>query len=82
MGWGSSVAVSCGVDYRHGLDPELLWLWSRPVAVALIGPLAWEFPCAAGAALKSKKKKKKKREKKEKVTLLKGIQFSGYNIFT
>uniref|UniRef100_A0A8C3X9L0 Desmoglein 4 n=1 Tax=Catagonus wagneri TaxID=51154 RepID=A0A8C3X9L0_9CETA len=24
----------------------LLWLWCRPAAVALIGPLAWEPPCA------------------------------------
>ena len=37
----------------------LLWLWRRPAAVALIQSLAWEPPCAMGAALKSKKKKKK-----------------------
>ena len=24
---GSSVAMSCGVGCRHGLDPLLLWLW-------------------------------------------------------
>ena len=24
---GSLVAVSCGVDCRYGLDPELFWLW-------------------------------------------------------
>ena len=30
----------------------LLWLWCRPAAAALIGPPAWEFPYAAGAALK------------------------------
>ena len=41
MWLGSSVAV----------------LWLRLVAVALTGPLAWEPPCAAGVALKSKKKK-------------------------
>ena len=37
--------------------------------MALIGPLAWEPPYAAGAALerqKDKKKKKKKKKKKEK----------------
>ena len=39
-------------------DLTLLWLWCRPAAVALIGPLAWEPPYAMGAALKSKKKKK------------------------
>ena len=38
------------VDY-----PALLW--SRPAAVALIGPLAWEPSHAAGAALKRQKKK-------------------------
>ena len=32
----------------------------------LIGPLAWEPPCATGAALKRQKKKKKKKKKKEK----------------
>ena len=31
-------------------DPELLWLWCRPVATAPIRPLAWEPPYAAGAA--------------------------------
>ena len=50
--------MSCGVGHRPGLDPELLWLWRRPVATALIRPLAWEPPYAAGAALKSKKKRK------------------------
>ena len=32
-------------------DPELLWLWHRPVATALIRPLAWEHPYATGVAL-------------------------------
>ena len=45
--------MSCGVDCRRGLDPELLWLWHRLAAVALIGPLAWELPYATGVALKS-----------------------------
>jgi len=36
----------------------LLWLWYRPVATALIGPLAWEPPCAMGVVLKRPKKKK------------------------
>ena len=30
----------------------LLWLWCRPVATTLIGPLALEPPYATGAALK------------------------------
>ena len=42
------------------LYPALLWLWSRPVAVAPIRPLAWEPPCAAGAAQEMAKRQKKK----------------------
>ena len=38
-------------------DLALLWLGSRPAAVAPIRPLAWEPLYAAGAALKRKKKK-------------------------
>ena len=34
------------------LDLALLWLWHRPVATALIQPLAWEPPYATGTALK------------------------------
>ena len=41
-------------------DPELLWLWCRPAAVAPIRPLVWKLPYAAGVALKRKEKKKKK----------------------
>ena len=51
--------MSCGVGHRRGSDLEWLWLWCRPAAAALIGPLAWEAPCAVGAALGEKKKKKK-----------------------
>ena len=51
--------MSCGVGHRPGSDPQLLWLWCRPVATAPIGPLAWEPPYAAGVALKDKKTKKK-----------------------
>ena len=49
--------MNCGVVCRHGSDPMLLCLWHRPAAIALIGPLAWEPPCATGADLKRKKKK-------------------------
>ena len=38
----------------------LLWLWRGPATAALMGPLAWELPHAAPAALKRKKRKKKK----------------------
>ena len=52
--------MNCGVGCRGGSDPVLLWLWCRPAAVALIQPLAWKNPYAAGVAPKRKKKKKKK----------------------
>ena len=48
-----------GVGRRCGLDPVLLWLWCRLGAPVLIRPLAWEFPCAVGMALKKKKKDNK-----------------------
>ena len=35
--------------------PELLWLWCKPAATALIQALAWEPPSAVGAVLKKKK---------------------------
>ena len=40
--------------------PELLWLWCKLVAVALIPPLAWQLLYDAHAALKCKKEKKRK----------------------
>ena len=52
--------MSCGVGCRRGSDPELLWLWRRPVATAPIQPLAWEPPYAAGAAQEIAKRQKKK----------------------
>ena len=50
-----ALAVSCCVGCRRGWNPELLWLWCRPAAIALIRPLplAWEF-------LYAKKKTKQK----------------------
>ena len=59
MGYGSGVAMSCGVGRRHSSDLALLWLWCRPSATALIRHIAWEPPHAADAALKRQKKKKK-----------------------
>ena len=61
--------MSCGVGQRHGLDPELLWLWCRLVAVALIQPLAWEPPYTMGAALKSKNQIKTKQTNKPKANI-------------
>ena len=58
--------MSCGVGLRHSLNLTLLWLWYRLVATALIQPLAWEPPRAAGVALKkAKKRKKRERERKK-----------------
>ena len=48
-------AVSCGVGFRRGSDPALLWPWCRLVATALVRPLAWEPSYAVGMALKRKK---------------------------
>ena len=53
--------MSCGVGHRQGLDPEFLWLWCRPVAIALIRSLAWEPPYAVGVALEKAKRQKKKK---------------------
>ena len=58
--------MSCDTGHRRGSDLALLWLWCRLVATALIGPLAWEPPYAAGVAIKSKKRKRKKKNKKKK----------------
>ena len=43
----------------------MLCLWRRPVATALIGPLAWEPPYAAGVALEKAKRQKKKNKKNQ-----------------
>ena len=50
--WVSSLASLGELGIRHCQE-----LWSRLAAVALIQPLAWELPHAAGSALKRKKKK-------------------------
>ena len=46
------------MGFRHGSDLALLWQLGRPVAAALIKPVAWELPYATGVALKRKGKKK------------------------
>ena len=53
---GFGIAMSCGVGCRRSSDVALLWLWRMLAAAALIRPLAWEPPCAAGAALEKRKK--------------------------
>ena len=60
-GWGSGIAMSCGVGHRRGLDLTLLWFWCRLAATAPIQPLAWEPPYTAGAALKRQKKRKERK---------------------
>ena len=49
--------MSCGIGHTRSSDLELLWLWCRLAAMALIQLLAWEFPYAFGVALKKGKKK-------------------------
>ena len=71
--------MSCGVGHRCGSNPTLQWLWCRPVATALIRPLALELPYAKGAALRKGKKTKKKKKKKRKrkgttIKILKKLQ--------
>ena len=58
--------MSCGAGRRQSSDLALLWLWCRPVAIAPIGPLAWERPYAAGAALEKAKRQNKKNQKRQK----------------
>ena len=58
--------MSCGIGRRCSSDPSLLRLWCR-LATALIGPLPWEAPYAAGVALKRQKKKKKKKKETNKL---------------
>ena len=54
--------MSCGGGPRRSLDPVLLWLWCRLVAVAPIQPLSWELPYAGGVALKRPPPQKKTRD--------------------
>ena len=57
MGYGPSVAVSCGVDCRCDSNCALLWLWLA--ATAPIRPLARELPHATRVALENQKPKTK-----------------------
>ena len=71
-----SKLLSCGIGCRWGLAPELLRLWLRPAAAALIQPLAQELLHAEAVAVKREKikqytslmagkKKKRRRRRKE-----------------
>ena len=61
--WFKDLALlgAVGVGHRGSSDLELLWLWHRPAAKALIRPRAWEPPYATGAALEKKNKQTKKK---------------------
>ena len=78
MGYRSGVAANCDISHRGCSDLVLLWLWCRPAAVALIEPLAWEFPYASGTALK---RKKKKRERLSSIRVVKGILAQNLQFF-
>ena len=60
--------MSCGIDYRHDSDPELLWLRCRPAVVGPIRPLAWKLLYASDVALKKEGEKKKEGAGRSKVT--------------
>ena len=52
--------MSCGLT--EVADAARIPLWCRLAATALIGPLAWVPPYAAGAALEKAKRPKKKKK--------------------
>lgn len=55
----SGLRICCHGPW-YGSNPELLWLWCRPMVTAPILLLAWELPHAVGVALKRRKTKIKK----------------------
>ena len=59
--------MSCGVGYRRGSDPVLLWPWRRLVAIALIQSLAWEPPYAMGVAQEMAKRQRKEKQQKTEI---------------
>ena len=69
-GLGIRHAMGCGVGRRRDSDPELLWLWCRPVATAPIWPLAWEPPYATGVAQEKAKRPKNKETNKKAISIL------------
>ena len=58
-GLRSGVATSWGAGHRCSSDLGLLWLWRRPAATALIGPLVWEPPYVQVLPYKDKDQKQK-----------------------
>ena len=73
----------CRLQTHLGLDPVLLWLWRRPVATALIGPLAWEPPYATGAAQEMAKRPKKKKRNQYQYYILENPKYlEDFNFFS
>ena len=64
---GLKIRHCCGVGHRCGWDPELLWLWCRLAATALMRSLAWEPPYAKSVALKGQKTKKNDRKESKSI---------------
>ena len=61
VGSGSGIAMSYHIGHRRGSGPELLWLWRRLVATALMRPPSLGTSiCRECGHRKDKKKKKKK----------------------
>ena len=56
--------MTCDIGRRRNSDPELLCLWCRLAATALIRPLAWEPPYAVEVAQEIAKRQKKKMTQK------------------
>ena len=52
--------MSCGVGFRRGSDPMLLWLWRRLEATAPIRPLLGTSICRGSGSRNGRKTKKKK----------------------
>ena len=69
--------MSCGVGRRPGSDLALLWC--RLAATALIRPLAWGPPYAAGSGPRKGKKTKKKKKKEIEIRVIPHtIKLSGF----
>ena len=77
MGWGSGVAVGCGVGHGCILDPALLWLWCRSEAVnSNSTPNLGTSICHRCGPKNQKKKRKKK-----KAVRLKSVKLNHLAIF-
>ena len=71
--------MSLGVGRRRGSD--LAWLWCRLAATAPARPLAWEPPCAEGAALEMAKRQKKKKKEVGKLSVINQVLALGADCY-